>query len=90
MPQVVLAVNKMDLVDFDKDRFDEIEAEFAAYAEELGVEHYTAIPVSALRGDNVVEPSADLAWFEGPTLLEYLENVPVETERRPGGSSNTY
>jgi sulfate adenylyltransferase subunit 1 len=85
VPRVLLAVNKMDLVGFDKDRFAEIEAEFAAYATALGIEHHAALPVSALRGDNVVEPSADLAWFEGPTLLEYLENVPVETERRPAG-----
>jgi len=85
VPRVLLAVNKMDLVDFDKDRFAEIEADFAAYATALGIEHHAALPVSALRGDNVVEPSAELAWFEGPTLLEYLENVPVEAERRPAG-----
>ncbi|NUR63538.1 MAG: sulfate adenylyltransferase [Catenulispora sp.] len=85
VPRVLLAVNKMDLVGFDKDRFAEIEADFAAYAGALGVEHFQALPVSALRGDNVVEPSADLAWFDGPTLLEFLENVPVETERRPDG-----
>ncbi|MEY9905085.1 sulfate adenylyltransferase subunit 1 [Catenulispora sp. MAP12-49] len=85
VPRVLLAVNKMDLVDFDKDRFAQIEADFAAYATALGIEHYAALPVSALRGDNVVEPSADLAWFEGPTLLEYLENVPVAAEHRPAG-----
>jgi sulfate adenylyltransferase subunit 1 len=85
VPRVLLAVNKMDLVGFDKDRFAEIEAEFAAYAAALGVEHHAALPVSALRGDNVVEPSADLAWFDGPTLLEFLENVPVEAEQRPDG-----
>ncbi|GAA2017274.1 GTP-binding protein [Catenulispora yoronensis] len=85
VPRVLLAVNKMDLVGFDKDRFHEIEAEFAAYATALGVQHHAALPVSALRGDNVVEPSADLAWYDGPTLLEYLESVPIEAEQRPDG-----
>jgi len=85
VPRVLLAVNKMDLVGFDKDRFAEIEADFASYAAALGVEHHAALPVSALRGDNVVAPSAYLAWFDGPTLLEYLENVPVEAEQRPDG-----
>jgi sulfate adenylyltransferase subunit 1 len=81
VPQVLLAVNKMDLAGFDKDRFHEIEAQFAEYASSLGIEGYASLPVSALRGDNVVEASADLAWFEGPTLLEYLETVPVASSR---------
>jgi sulfate adenylyltransferase subunit 1 len=81
VPRVLLAVNKMDLVGFDKDRFHEIETEFAQYASSLGIEGYASLPVSALRGDNVVEASADLSWFEGPTLLEYLETVPVGSSR---------
>ena len=85
VPRVLLAVNKMDLVEFDKGRFHEIEAEFAEYADSLGIEDYASLPVSALRGDNVVEPSADLAWFDGPTLLEYLETVPAEATKRSVG-----
>jgi sulfate adenylyltransferase subunit 1 len=82
VPRVLLAVNKMDLVGFDKDRFHEIEAEFADYAASLGVLEAAALPVSALRGDNVVEPSDALSWFDGPTLLEYLETVPAEVVAR--------
>jgi sulfate adenylyltransferase subunit 1 len=85
VPHVLLAVNKMDLVGFDADRFHEIEADFHQYAAALGVGRAAALPVSALRGDNVVERSADLSWFEGPTLLEYLERVPVTTTRRSAG-----
>jgi len=74
---LLLAVNKMDLVGFDEAAFAAIAADFAAAAEALGIENYVAIPVSALAGDNVVEPSAAMPWYIGPTLLEHLETVPV-------------
>jgi len=74
---LVLAVNKMDLVDFDQSVFAAIAADFAAAAEGLGVVDHTVIPVSALAGDNVVEPSAAMPWYSGPTLLEHLETVEV-------------
>jgi len=80
--QVVLAVNKMDLVGFSPERFAAIEAEYAALAARLGLDGVVAIPLSALDGDNVVNPSARMPWYGGPTLLEHLEAVPVETNAR--------
>ncbi|MER6096539.1 GTP-binding protein [Streptomyces sp. NPDC001728] len=88
VPHVVLAVNKMDLVDYREPVFAAIAEEFTAYASELGVPGWgsggnpqenwcTAIPISALAGDNVVEPSAHMDWYGGPTVLEHLETVPV-------------
>ncbi|CAL9568625.1 sulfate adenylyltransferase subunit 1 [Streptomyces sp. enrichment culture] len=77
VPHVVLAVNKMDLVAYEESVFARIAEEFTAYATELGVPEVTAIPISALAGDNVVEPSATMDWYGGPTVLEHLETVPV-------------
>ncbi|WP_030900907.1 sulfate adenylyltransferase subunit 1 [Streptomyces sp. NRRL F-5126] len=77
VPHVVLAVNKMDLVDYAEPVFAGIATEFTSYAESLGVPEVTAIPISALVGDNVVEPSAHMDWYGGPTVLEHLETVPV-------------
>ncbi|NGO68823.1 sulfate adenylyltransferase subunit 1 [Streptomyces boncukensis] len=77
VPHVVLAVNKMDLVGYEEAVFAGIEREFTAYATSLGVPEITAIPISALAGDNVVAPSARMAWYAGPTVLEHLERVPV-------------
>jgi bifunctional enzyme CysN/CysC len=73
--KIALAVNKMDLVDFDQARFEAIAEEFAAFADQLGFEQVTAIPVSALKGDNVISPSAHMHWYHGPTLLAHLETV---------------
>ncbi len=78
VPHVVLAVNKMDLVHYNETVFAPIADEFTAYAARLGVPDVTAIPISALAGDNVVEPSASMDWYGGPTLLEHLEAVDVE------------
>ncbi|MGN8245423.1 sulfate adenylyltransferase subunit 1 [Cellulomonas soli] len=80
VPHVVLAVNKMDLVDFDQTRFDTIAHEFAVYATGLGLTDVQAVPVSALDGDNVVDASARTPWYTGPTLLEHLEQVPVQRD----------
>ncbi|MGC5399547.1 sulfate adenylyltransferase subunit 1, partial [Streptomyces sp. DT20] len=77
VPHVVLAVNKMDLVDYAEPVFAAITREFTAYAAELGIPAATAIPISALAGDNVVEPSSHMDWYGGPTVLEHLETVPV-------------
>ncbi|WP_371526606.1 GTP-binding protein [Streptomyces sp. NBC_01283] len=77
VPHVVLAVNKMDLVAYEETVFAKIAEEFTAYASELGVPEITAIPISALAGDNVVEPSSNMDWYGGPTVLEHLETVPV-------------
>jgi sulfate adenylyltransferase subunit 1 len=80
VPHVVLAVNKMDLVDYQEAVFAPIADEFTAYAARLGVPEVTSIPLSALAGDNVVEPSASMDWYGGPTLLEHLEAVDVEED----------
>ena len=77
VPHVVLAVNKMDLVEYAEPVFAAIATEFTSYAASLGVPDITAIPISALAGDNVVEPSAHMDWYGGPTVLEHLETVPV-------------
>ncbi|WP_411124449.1 sulfate adenylyltransferase subunit 1 [Streptomyces sp. x-19] len=77
VPHVVLAVNKMDLVDYQEPVFAAIAEEFTAYAGSLGVPEITAIPISALAGDNVVTPSSTMDWYGGPTVLEHLETVPV-------------
>jgi len=80
VPHLVLAVNKMDLVDYAEPVFAAIAAEFSGYAASLGVPDVAAIPISALAGDNVVEPSAHMDWYGGPTLLEHLEGVPVGSD----------
>jgi len=77
---VVLAVNKIDLVEFSEARFEAIAAEFRASASDLGFRTLQAIPISARHGDNVIAPSANTPWYAGPSLLSYLEGVPVEQE----------
>ena len=74
----VLAVNKMDLVDYDRQAFEAIAADYRAFAGHIGIEEWTAIPVSGLTGDNVVSGSGATPWYDGPSLLEHLEIVPVE------------
>jgi bifunctional enzyme CysN/CysC len=78
---MVACVNKMDLVDWDEARFREIERDFAAVLEELGVNDALAIPVSALHGDNVVERSQNAPWYDGPPLLRHLEQIEVARDR---------
>ena len=77
---VVLAVNKMDLVGYDRARFDEIVADYRAFADELGLDEFTAIPISGLRGDNIAAPSPAMPWYEGPTFIRHLEEVPLDEE----------
>jgi bifunctional enzyme CysN/CysC len=78
---VALVVNKLDLVGYSQERFAELEAEYQAFARRLGLEEVTCIPVSALRGDCVVEPSENMPWYRGPTLLQYLETVEIDEDR---------
>jgi bifunctional enzyme CysN/CysC len=80
---LVACVNKMDLVDWDEGRFREIEAGFVAMAERLGVPDTRVIPVSALHGDNVVDPSPKTPWFTEPTLLSQLERLEVSADEQP-------
>ncbi len=80
---MVLAINKMDLVNYDKAVFDEITAEFMAFADELGPDlEIEPIPMSALKGDNITAPGGNTPWYSGPSLMEYLETVPVDDARR--------
>jgi sulfate adenylyltransferase large subunit len=80
-PHVVYAVNKMDLVDYSEERFDEIARELADLTSRLGVHDETAIPISALKGDNVVERTDAMPWYAGSTLLEHLETVELADDR---------
>jgi sulfate adenylyltransferase subunit 1 len=104
IPHLVVAVNKMDLVEHSQERFAEIVAEFAPFLEKLGVADCLNIPISALRGDNVVDPSEQMPWYTGPTLLHHLEEVevsydhpydvparfPVQWVVRTGGADGEY
>ncbi len=75
---VVLAVNKLDLVDYSQEVFDEIVADYSTFAEELGIRDFVAIPMSAYLGDNLTERSPNTPWYDGPTLLDHLETVKVD------------
>jgi sulfate adenylyltransferase large subunit len=81
VPHLVLAVNKMDLVDYDQEVFDGICAEFSQFATKLAVQDLTFIPISALNGDNVVERSANMPWYDGSSLLHHLEHVHIASDR---------
>jgi sulfate adenylyltransferase subunit 1 len=74
---VLAAVNKMDLVDYREDVFLDVERDFLQLADQLGIAHVQCVPISALEGDNVVERSERTLWYQGPTLLEHLETVPL-------------
>jgi sulfate adenylyltransferase large subunit len=104
IPHIVVAVNKMDLVEYSQERFAEIIADFAPFLEKIGVTDWLNIPISALRGDNVVDRSELTPWYGGPTLLKHLEEVevsydhpydvparfPVQWIVRTGGSDGEY
>jgi sulfate adenylyltransferase large subunit len=77
IPNVLAAVNKMDLVDYREDVFRQLQSEFFALAAQLGIRNVLSVPISALEGDNVVSPGSHLQWYRGPTLLEHLESAPV-------------
>jgi bifunctional enzyme CysN/CysC len=81
IPHLVLCVNKMDLVDWSEERFNEIKEEFRAFAMKLDVTDLTFVPVSALHGDNVVSRSANTPWYEGSSLLHQLEEVHIASDR---------
>ena len=78
---IVLAVNKMDLVNFSEETFNEIRSEYLELTRHLGIEDVTCFPLSALEGDNVVERSERTPWYEGQSLLEFLETVPIDQDR---------
>jgi bifunctional enzyme CysN/CysC len=78
---VLVAVNKMDLVAYSQERFDEIKEDYVAFATQLEMKDLHFIPISALRGDNVVDPSTNMPWFDGGTLMYFLENVHIASDR---------
>ena len=80
IPHIVVAVNKMDLVDFSEKVFTAIQSDFQAFAAQVQAADLQFIPISALEGDNVVQRSTRTAWYTGPTLLEYLETVPIASD----------
>jgi bifunctional enzyme CysN/CysC len=77
---IVLAINKMDLVDYSQQTFDEIVADYREFAKQIGLTNIVAVPLSALRGDNILEGSARTPWYRGPTLMSYLESVEIEDD----------
>jgi bifunctional enzyme CysN/CysC len=81
VPHLVLAVNKMDLVDYSREVYETIQDEFARFADKLNVPDLTVIPISALNGDNIVTRSDNMKWYEGPSLLHHLEHVHVSSDR---------
>ncbi|UZK69483.1 sulfate adenylyltransferase subunit CysN [Sphingomonas sp. S1-29] len=78
---IVLAVNKMDLVGYDQSRFDAIVEEYRAFASEIGIDAFTAIPISGLGGDNIVDRSTAMDWYVGSTLMHHLDTVEIDADR---------
>lgn len=83
---LVLAVNKMDLIDYDQARYDAIVADYAAFAQSIGIEAFTAMPISGFVGDNITTRSDNTPWYTGPTLIEHLETVEVNSARDAAGA----
>ena len=81
---LVLAVNKMDLIEYDQEKYDAIIADYKAFAESIGIESFTAIPISGLAGDNITTNSENTGWYDGPTLMEHLEAVEVRSDANLG------
>ncbi len=81
IPHIVVAINKMDLVDWSEERYNEIVAEYTEFSRKLNIHDILFIPVSALTGDNVVDKSVNMSWYSGPTVLQHLENVVITADR---------
>ena len=83
---VVLAVNKMDLVDYSQSVFDEIVTDYRHFASEIGIDQFVAMPISGFKGDNITTPSENMPWYDGPSLVEHLETVSIDNvddQQRP-------
>jgi len=78
---VVLAINKMDIINYSKETYLQIVEDYTEFGKQIGIEHFTAIPVSALKGDNIIEPSPMMPWYQGTTLMSYLETVKINAEQ---------
>ena len=84
---IVLAVNKMDLVGYDQATFDQIVADYRAFAAEIGITDFTAIPISGFKGDNITDaPSANTPWYSGPSLIQHLESVELSADEAQGAA----
>jgi bifunctional enzyme CysN/CysC len=83
--KVVLAVNKMDLVGYDQNVFDDIVLDYGVFANEIGLGEFVAIPISGLKGDNIANKSETMSWYEGPTLVHHLETVEIDEARLQAG-----
>jgi bifunctional enzyme CysN/CysC len=81
IPHLIVAINKMDLVDFSQSVYEEIVSQYRDFSEKLDIQNLVFIPVSALKGDNVVKKSVQMPWYEGSTMLHYLENVHISADR---------
>ncbi|XQE68170.1 sulfate adenylyltransferase subunit CysN [Pseudomonas sp. P3C3] len=79
--RVVVAINKLDMVGYSQEVFEQIDADYRAFASRLGIEHIQSIPLSALRGDNITEPSTNTPWYQGPSLMQFLETVELAQAR---------
>ncbi|MBT8606624.1 sulfate adenylyltransferase subunit CysN [Polynucleobacter paneuropaeus] len=77
---LLIAVNKMDLIDYSKSKFNEICKDYQRFAENLGIADFQFIPISAFQGDNITAHSSQMPWYSGPTLMEYLEQVPIQSK----------
>ncbi|OCA80372.1 sulfate adenylyltransferase [Chryseobacterium contaminans] len=84
LKKVAVAINKMDMVDYSQEVFETIKADYAKIAESLGLKEVSYFPISALKGDNIVSGSSQTDWYQGPSLLEYLENVTLNEELNTG------
>jgi sulfate adenylyltransferase subunit 1 len=80
MPYVFVAINKMDLVEFSQDVYNNIVIEYASIAKSLGLKNVSFIPISALNGDNIVDESVNMPWYDGPCLLDFLETISIDSE----------
>ena len=80
IPHVLVCINKMDLVDYKQSDFDKIKEQYKDFAAKLDIQDFNFIPISALKGDNVVNRSENMNWYNGPTLLHSLENIPVAND----------
>ena len=78
---IVLAVNKMDLVDYSEARFNEIVEDYSAFAKSIGIDSFVAMPISGFKGDNITSLSPNTPWYTGPALIEHLETVPLDNDR---------
>ncbi|KQS51224.1 MULTISPECIES: sulfate adenylyltransferase subunit CysN [unclassified Sphingomonas] len=83
---LVLAVNKMDLVGYDQATYDRIVADYATFAESIGIAGFTAMPISGFKGDNITGASANTRWYDGPTLIDHLDTVTLDVSEDQGGA----